>query len=336
MRQALQEAPLGGRLPGDRFGGARRLWRCLVPRQPADHGAGERIPHRHADVARPGNRGGHHAATVTASTTAPTASVLKGSRSRRGGSWRQLRRRPQGATVDGIQCAPFEQLAYHIHAHLQVYVTGSRGNCPAAIGLVDPVAQQTPYGPFYGAQKCYYWLHTHATDGDHPHRIPDARDLHARQLLRRMAPAARARGVSRAPPEPCTRSVNGRPWIKSPRAIPLKRHKVIQLAVGRPIPPFHKVNWGTSGLEPGGLAALSVRRISERRHHRLLRRHCQRRRRARARQSTRRDRGQVGVGIRTPLAGARSAAARRSRSTTPTAAAQRRAAARPRTTSPRT
>jgi hypothetical protein len=42
--------------------------------------------------------------------------------------------------------------------------------------------------------------------------------------------------------------VNGKPWTKSPRAIPLKKHTVIQLAVGKPIPPFHKVNWGPSQL----------------------------------------------------------------------------------------
>ncbi len=70
-----------------------------------------------------------------------------------------------GTTVDGIQCAPVEQLVYHIHAHLQVYDNGQPRSLPAAIGLIGPVAQQTAYGPFYGAQQCYYWLHTHATDG---------------------------------------------------------------------------------------------------------------------------------------------------------------------------
>ncbi len=67
--------------------------------------------------------------------------------------------------VDGIQCAPLEQLAYHIHVHLQVYVDGHPRYLPPAIGMIHPVAQQTANGPFYGAGKCYYWLHVHAGDG---------------------------------------------------------------------------------------------------------------------------------------------------------------------------
>ena len=46
---------------------------------------------------------------------------------------------------------------------------------PAAIGMVGPVAEQTPYGPFYGAQQCYYWLHTHASDGVIHIESPSAR-----------------------------------------------------------------------------------------------------------------------------------------------------------------
>lgn len=30
---------------------------------------------------------------------------------------------------------------------------------------VTPVAQETAEGPFYGATRCYYWLHVHAQDG---------------------------------------------------------------------------------------------------------------------------------------------------------------------------
>src|SRR5579884_2168738 len=70
-----------------------------------------------------------------------------------------------GTTVDGIQCAPIEQLAYHIHAHLQVYVDGQPRALPGAIGLLGPVADPTAYGPFYVASRCYYWLHTHTSDG---------------------------------------------------------------------------------------------------------------------------------------------------------------------------
>ena len=70
-----------------------------------------------------------------------------------------------GTTVDGIKGAPIEQLAYHVHAHLKVFVDGQPRSVPGAIGLVGTVAQQMSYGPFYGATHCYYWLHTHTSDG---------------------------------------------------------------------------------------------------------------------------------------------------------------------------
>ncbi|HEY2654586.1 MAG TPA: hypothetical protein VGI55_02280 [Solirubrobacteraceae bacterium] len=153
----------------------------------------------------------------------------------------------QGATVDGIQCAPLEQLAYHIHTHLQVYVKGKPWTLPAAIGLVGPVAQQTPYGPFYGAQKCYYWLHTHATDGIIHIESPTARIYTLGDFFDEWRQPLSSRRVASATGA-VHATVNGRPWTRSPRAILLRKHTVIQLAVGRPIPPFHKVNWGTSGL----------------------------------------------------------------------------------------
>src|SRR5689334_21097184 len=46
---------------------------------------------------------------------------------------------PPGTTgtgkVDGIQCGATEQLAYHIHAHLLVYVNGSARALPGGIGI---------------------------------------------------------------------------------------------------------------------------------------------------------------------------------------------------------
>src|SRR2546423_418746 len=70
-----------------------------------------------------------------------------------------------GATVDGVQCQAREQVAYHIHAHVAVYVDGKLRPIPFGVGVVEPVAQQTARGPLAGATTCYYWLHTHAQDG---------------------------------------------------------------------------------------------------------------------------------------------------------------------------
>ena len=109
------------------------------------------------------------------------------------------------------------------------------------------MAQQTPYGPFYGAQKCYYWLHTHTTDGIIHIESPTPRIYTLGNFFDEWRQPLSSRRVASATGT-VHATVNGRPWTRSPRAILLRKHTVIQLAVGRPIPPFHKVNWGTSGL----------------------------------------------------------------------------------------
>jgi hypothetical protein len=59
---------------------------------------------------------------------------------------------PQSSlTIDGIQCNSMEQLQYHIHAHLDVYVNGHSIYIPPQIGIID--------------DKCIYWLHTHDSTG---------------------------------------------------------------------------------------------------------------------------------------------------------------------------
>jgi hypothetical protein len=153
-----------------------------------------------------------------------------------------------GSVIDGlIQCAPIEQLAYHIHIHLQVYDNGQPRALPAAIGLLGPVSQQTQNGPFYGATKCYYWLHTHASDGiihvesptPHIYTLGNFFD-EWRQLLSPTQVASASGKV--------TAYVNGKLWAGSPRSIPLKPHNEIQLDVGTPIVPFAPISFAGSGL----------------------------------------------------------------------------------------
>ena len=152
-----------------------------------------------------------------------------------------------GTTVDGIQCAPLEQLAYHIHAHLQVYVNGQPRALPAAIGLLGPVAQQTPVGPFYGAQQCYYWLHTHASDGVIHIESPTQRVYTLGNFFNEWRQPLSSHQVASAS-GPVTAFVNGSRWTSSPTAIPLLPHAVIQLDVGSPTVPFHSVSFAGTSL----------------------------------------------------------------------------------------
>jgi hypothetical protein len=59
---------------------------------------------------------------------------------------------PNYPAVDGIACQSSEQLAYHIHAHLTMYINGQPFALPSQIGIASD-------------QSCYYWLHTHDTSG---------------------------------------------------------------------------------------------------------------------------------------------------------------------------
>jgi hypothetical protein len=152
-----------------------------------------------------------------------------------------------GNTVDGIQCAPLEQLAYHIHAHLQVYVNGQPEALPGAIGLLGPVAGQTAEGPFYGAQQCYYWLHTHASDGIIHIESPTRRIYTLGDFFnewRQPLSSHQVAGASGA----VTAFVNGKRWTSSPTSIPLVPHAVIQLDVGSPIVAFKSVSFAGTHL----------------------------------------------------------------------------------------
>jgi hypothetical protein len=152
-----------------------------------------------------------------------------------------------GATVDGIQCAPVEQLAYHIHSHLQVFVDGQPRALPGAIGINGPVAQQTPEGPFYGASQCIYWLHTHTNDGIIHVESPTKRVYTLGNFFDEWRQPLSAAQVAGAKGK-VTAFVNGKPWTKDPRSIPLVPHASIQLDVGQPPVPAKTIDWSGSNL----------------------------------------------------------------------------------------
>lgn len=147
-----------------------------------------------------------------------------------------------GAIIRGVQCEPLAQLAYARYAHLQVYVHGRSRALPGGIGMVDQKPTATSAGLYYSPHVCMYWLHTRAADGLIEAEAPVPRrftlgDLFAiwNQPLS-MDRVAGARGR-------VTATVNGARWSGNPAAIPLTEHAVIQLAVGRPVPPPRPVDW---------------------------------------------------------------------------------------------
>jgi hypothetical protein len=153
----------------------------------------------------------------------------------------------QTGTVDGIGCGPTEQLAYHIHAHLQVYVDGAARTLPAGVGIPGSVAEQTAVGPVAAGGQCIYWLHTHAPDGVIHIESPTARIYTLANFFDEWHQPLGASQVAGATGR-VTALVNGKPWTKDPRTIPLVPHAVIELAVGTPVPPFQNISWAGTSL----------------------------------------------------------------------------------------
>ncbi|HEX4207230.1 MAG TPA: hypothetical protein VHZ51_24135 [Ktedonobacteraceae bacterium] len=56
------------------------------------------------------------------------------------------------APLNGISCDSTEQLNYHVHAHLSLYINGHQVQVPQHIGIASD-------------GSCIYWLHTHDTSG---------------------------------------------------------------------------------------------------------------------------------------------------------------------------
>jgi len=151
-----------------------------------------------------------------------------------------------GQPVDQISCQTGEQVLFHIHAHLTVFVNGSARQVPAAIGIPGAQAEATAQGPFIASGTCFYWLHTHAADGvihiespvERTYTLGNFFDIWGQPLgTDRVGPAA----------GPVVAIYNGQVYQGNPRDIPLTAHAQIQLQVGTPLVAPEQISW-PSGL----------------------------------------------------------------------------------------
>ena len=140
-----------------------------------------------------------------------------------------------GQQVDGITCQAGEQVLFHIHAHLTIFVRGGARQIPAGIGIAPPLeVEETPTGAFVAGASCFMWLHTHSADGIIHTESPITRtytlgeffDIWGQPLSRQRVGSARG---------PVTALFNGRVYTGNPRKIPLLAHAQIQLEVGKPL-----------------------------------------------------------------------------------------------------
>jgi hypothetical protein len=138
------------------------------------------------------------------------------------------------SAIDGIRCQGAEQVLFHIHAHLTVFVNGAPRRIPYGVGIPGARVSPTPVGPYVAAGSCFYWLHTHAADGiihiespvQRTYTLGDFFDVWGQRLTpTRVGPVS----------GPVTSLYNGEVFRGNPREIPLTKHAQIQLEVGRPL-----------------------------------------------------------------------------------------------------
>jgi hypothetical protein len=192
------------------------------------------------------------ATSTAASTTSSAASTSSGQISYEGipiesGPEIAPASTTQTATVDGIRCGATEQLAYHIHAHLAVFVSGRIYALPAGIGIPGSTAQQTSQGPVAAGGQCIYWLHTHTSDGVIHVESPTQRVYTLGNFFDEWHQPLTASQVG-AVHGKVTAFVDGQLWTKPLRDIPLLPHARVQLSIGQPAPPQLTVNWSQTGL----------------------------------------------------------------------------------------
>lgn len=152
-----------------------------------------------------------------------------------------------GQTIDGIQCNASEQVAYHIHTHLTVYVNGALRPIPPGIGIVTPVTQHTVQGPFDSATRCYYWLHVHTQDGIIHVESPNNIQYNLGQFFAIWQQPLTADQVGASTGQ-MTVFINGIRYTGDPAAIPLRSREDIQIDVGTPAVAPKRIDWSQSQL----------------------------------------------------------------------------------------
>lgn len=155
-----------------------------------------------------------------------------------------------GQTVDGIGCNRAEQLAYHHHVHLAVFVNGQGRSVPLAVGIMPQVGlAQDSSGNLFARSSthCFYWLHVHAQDGIVHIESPSVGTFTLGQVFDVWGQPLTATQVGAAQ-GPVTASINGQAYYGDPRAIPLNERDQIVLNVGGPTVSPPPIDWTKTQL----------------------------------------------------------------------------------------
>jgi hypothetical protein len=141
-----------------------------------------------------------------------------------------------GDTVDGVSSNANEQVLFHVHAHLAIYVNGKQKLLPYGVGIVPPYQLQADGNSQFvaGGQK-FYWLHTHDESGV----------IHIESPVQRTFTIGNFFDIWHQPLSntqvgpnkgTVTAFLNGKKYTGDIRNVPLNAHGEIQLDVGTVVP----------------------------------------------------------------------------------------------------
>ena len=141
---------------------------------------------------------------------------------------------PVYPAVDGIACQTNEQLAYHIHAHVSIYINGKLVSIPQGVGIATD-------------GSCLYWLHTHDTTGVIHIESPTQKNYTLGNFFDEWS--QRFSSLSYPSELDLTSGwqiwVNGKPYSGDFRNIQLTAHELITLAYNSPnAKPDKTYSWG--------------------------------------------------------------------------------------------
>ena len=141
----------------------------------------------------------------------------------------------KGQTIDGVTCDATEKVAFHIHAHLTLFVSGRAYRIPYGIGI-GPHARGREHDrrPLRDRGSCFMWLHTHALDGIIHIEAPKLQTFTLGQFFavwgQKLSTLRLGSHLGKV-----TAFYNGKVWTANPARIPLTSEAQIQLDLGKPL-----------------------------------------------------------------------------------------------------
>jgi len=141
----------------------------------------------------------------------------------------------KGQTIEGVGSNQMEQLAYHIHAHLAIYINGTQKTVPYGIGIEQPWSTTADGdSEFVSSGAAFYYLHTHDDTGVIHIESPNSTIYTLGQFFAEWNQKLSATQIG-----PYTGTViayvNGSKVTGDPASIKLNSHNVVQLDLGKDV-----------------------------------------------------------------------------------------------------